>query len=150
MLPRRLLFASSARSWPPRANKELALLGGTQCAWEGASFSAGSRVNATSPLMANVSSMSQSQGYTVSGSMINGGVVVASWDSGKPLVVRGSKNRRSLVTLYLYPLSSDYAWYSLGPALSLSALLKNAVVYSTCVTRCSSACTARAACAPRS
>ena len=135
-----------------RFNSEgFALLGSIQCdAWESSSFSSGNVSNAASPLMANVSSLSQLQCYTVSGSVINGGVVVASWDSGKPLVVRGSKNGRSLVTLYLYPLSSDYAWYSLGPASSLSALLRNAVVYSTCVTRCSSACTARAACAPGS
>ena len=117
-----------------------ALLGSVQCAWEGASFSTSNIVQTSSPLMSSVSSMSQTGGFTVSGSAINGGVVVATWSSGKPLVVRGTKNGRLLVTLYLYPTSSAQRWDLLGPASSLSTLLKNAVVYSACSSACAAAC----------
>ena len=64
----------------------------------------------------------------MSWSLINCGVVVATWSSGKPLVVCSTKNGLLLVTLYLYMTSSAQCWDLLWQSSSLSTLLKNAVL----------------------
>ena len=90
--------------------------------------------------MSGVPSMHQTGGYTVSGSVMLGAEVVAKWSSGKPLVSRGSKDGRSMVALYLHPISSAQRRGLLGPAPSLTSRLRNAVVYSACSSSCASDC----------
>lgn len=59
-----------------------------------------------SPLMTGVASLDAQVAYQSAGGPINGGVVVAEWANGAPLVVRGVKNGRNRVDLNLYPPSS--------------------------------------------
>lgn len=60
----------------------------------------------TSPLVAGVATLTAVQASRSTGEVINGGVVVASWGSGTPLIVRGVKDGRNLVALNFFPVSS--------------------------------------------
>ena len=62
-----------------------------------------------------------------SGTATNGGVVVAEWGSGKPLIVRGVKNGVNHVELNFYPPSSTVRsdfWVGDG-----ATIMKNALLY---------------------
>jgi hypothetical protein len=59
-----------------------------------------------SPLLAGVSTLTAAAAYRQIGSPINGGIVVAAWADGTPLIVRGTKNGRNRVDLNFYPPSS--------------------------------------------
>ena len=84
-----------------------------------------------SPLMTGVASLSANQAIRSTGSVINGGVVVAQWASnGRPLVVRGTKAGRPIVALNMIPASATVngvLWTGDG-----AALLRNALLYSVC------------------
>ena len=83
-----------------------------------------------SPLLVGVSSLGAQSNWHSTGAVINGGVVVASWTSGAPLVVRGTKAGRPLVALNLYPVSAATA--SIGWTGDGAALMRNALLYSAC------------------
>ena len=110
--------------------------------WDGARFSfEKSVVEKTSPLMAGITSMSQLGGTLWNASeIINGGVVVARWDNGWPLVVRGLKNGRTLAALGLYAVSSIVRWELPAPPSTVSRVQANALLYSTCAISCGNGC----------
>ena len=83
-----------------------------------------------SPLLVGVSSLGAQSNWHSTGAVINGGVVVASWMSGAPLVVRGTKAGRPLVALNMYPVSAATA--SIGWTGDGAALIRNALLYSAC------------------
>lgn len=56
-----------------------------------------------SPLMTGVTTLNAMQAYRSPGGPINGGVVVASWGNGAPLVVRGVVKGRNRVDLNFFP-----------------------------------------------
>ena len=88
--------------------------------------SLGSVLEPNSPLMVNVNSFSVQWANLNPGSTVNGGVIVAKYASGPPLVVRGSKNGRNMVALNFWPPSLDAtgkAWVGNGTALMLNAVL---------------------------
>jgi hypothetical protein len=95
---------------------------------ESSSDSLGTVLEQQSPLMAGVASLSASSAFRSTGAVINGGVVVARWASGRPLVVRGTRSGRPLVTLNMYPPSSNAgsSWWTGDGA----ALMRNALLYS--------------------
>jgi hypothetical protein len=72
-----------------------------------------------SALMTGVSSVGAG-GYCTNGSVVNGGVVVASWIGGDPMIVRGNVMGRNRVDLnmYLTPLTGDAV-----------TVVKNALLY---------------------
>jgi hypothetical protein len=80
-----------------------------------------------SPLMAGVTTLSATSAYRCTGTVINGGVVVASWASlGSPLIVRGTVQMRNRVDLNFYPPSIDIRsdfWSGDGLAIMKNALL---------------------------
>jgi uncharacterized repeat protein (TIGR02543 family) len=65
-----------------------------------------------SPLMEGVTSLSHTNPPCAQGAIVNGGITVASWTGGSPMVVRGVVNGRNRVDLNLWPndnyLSGDY------------------------------------------
>lgn len=79
----------------------------------------------SNPLLAGVVGLNATRAYRSTGAVINGGVAVANWGSGAPLVVHGSKNGRQIVELNFYPPSSavrsDY-WVGSGEELMVNAL----------------------------
>lgn len=79
-----------------------------------------------SSLVKDVSTLSAQAAYRSTGKAINGGVVVASWQSGAPLIVRGVVKGRNRVDLNLYPPSvgsrSDF-WSGDGAQIIRNALL---------------------------
>lgn len=81
-----------------------------------------------SPLVAGVAKLTATAAYMSTGAAINGGVVVAQWGDGKPLIVRGVKNGRPYAALNFYPPSSgaraDF-WAGDG-----ATIMKNALLYS--------------------
>jgi hypothetical protein len=81
-----------------------------------------------SPLIAGVKFLQCSYGYELPNVLVNGGVTVASWDNGDPLVVRGVHNGRNTVELNLYPAPaskiSPENWVGDG-----GNLLRNALLY---------------------
>lgn len=82
-----------------------------------------------SPLVDNVKSLTANTGFRSTGGAINGGVVVASWGSGAPLIVRGEKDGRNLVALNFSPPSSrvrDDFW---DIATDGAAILRNALLF---------------------
>ncbi len=89
--------------------------------------SLGNIVDAASPLVAGVSTLSAQQAYRSSGAAINGGVVVAKWQSGEPLIVRGTVKGRNRVDINMQPPSSDGAgqdgWTGDGAQIMRNALL---------------------------
>jgi hypothetical protein len=95
----------------------------------GASESAPVKIlDASSPLVAGVTTLTSTAGFKSAGGLINGGVAVANWgSSGAPLIVRGVKNGRGLAELNFYPPSvasrSDF-WAGDG-----ATIMKNALLY---------------------
>ena len=84
----------------------------------------------SSPLMTGVTYLSAASAFKSAGNVINGGVVVAKWNGGQPLVVQGSKNGRPLVAVNMFPPSSAAitgGWTGDG-----AALLRNALLFSAC------------------
>ncbi len=79
-----------------------------------------------SPLVKDVVSLTAGSAYRNNGAPVNGGIVVARWSDGTPLVVRGTKNGRDLVELNFYPPSVDSRgdfWPGSGTELMRNALL---------------------------
>jgi hypothetical protein len=74
-----------------------------------------------SPLMADVAALGASR--TVNGTAVNGGIVVASWSSGTPVVVRAVRGDFNRVDLGMFPggCSGGY-WTGDGFALMRNAL----------------------------
>ena len=61
------------------------------------------------------------------GKLVNGAIVVASWSSGRPLIVCGVVKGRNRVDVNLYAPSSDaifYSWKGDG-----AIILRNALLY---------------------
>lgn len=75
----------------------------------------------TSPLMTGVTTLAATR--SVMGAAVNGGIVVASFDNGQPLVVRGTKNGHNRVDLAIFPggCSGNY-WTGDGFVLMANAL----------------------------
>ena len=86
-----------------------------------------------SPILAGVATLTASQ-YRSTGAVINGGVVVARWRSGYPLVVRKYRSGRPLVELNLWPPSSDASSSSSSWRGDGAALMRNALLYASCGT----------------
>ncbi|MDQ3262726.1 MAG: Ig-like domain-containing protein [Myxococcota bacterium] len=84
------------------------------------SASLGTVVEPSSPLMSGVNTLSGGTIHVGTGAVTNGGVVVAYWSTGRPLVVRGTVNGRNRVDLELYPPAY---WTGDGVALMRNALL---------------------------
>ena len=85
-------------------------------------------VDATSPLVTGVATLTSTAAYASSGGVVNGGVAVANWgDKTTPLIVRGVKNGRAIAALNFYPPSSavrnDF-WAGDG-----ATIMKNALLY---------------------
>ncbi len=85
----------------------------------------GTILEPASPLMVGVTSLSAQSAYQSTGAPINGGIVVARWSNGNPLIVRGVKNTRNYVTINMYPPSitgrSDF-WTGSGAEIMRNAL----------------------------
>ncbi|XXY44795.1 hypothetical protein WME91_32810 [Sorangium sp. So ce269] len=79
-----------------------------------------------SALLTGVTSLGASSAYRSIGGPINGGIVVAAWGSGAPLIVRDAKNGRPRADLNTFPPSiaarSDF-WYGSGAEIMRNALL---------------------------
>jgi len=82
-----------------------------------------------SPLVAGVKTLTATAAYRSTGGAINGGVVVAQWQSGKPLIIRGVINGRNVATVNMYPPSAGQTtgrqdfWMGDGANLLRNALL---------------------------
>jgi len=84
-------------------------------------------VDAMSPLVVGVSTLTTSSGYKSPGGAVNGGIVVAKWGSGAPLIVRGVKNGRNRAEINMYPPSATVRndfWSGDG-----AKIMKNALTY---------------------
>jgi hypothetical protein len=80
-----------------------------------------------SPLVKDVKTLTAQSAFRSTGGVINGGVVVASWAGGAPLIVRGVVKGRNRVDVNLYPPSIDARndfWSGDG-----AAILRNALLY---------------------
>ncbi|XYH98323.1 hypothetical protein ACMHYB_00715 [Sorangium sp. So ce1128] len=79
-----------------------------------------------SALLADVTSLAATSAFRSFGGPINGGIVVATWGSGAPLIVRGVKNGRARADLNMFPPSramrSDF-WFGSGAEIMRNALL---------------------------
>ena len=84
-------------------------------------------VDAASPLVAGVKTLTATAAYRSTGAPIHGGVVVAEWGGGATLSVRGVKNGVTYAALNMYPPSStartDF-WAGDG-----ATIMKNALAY---------------------
>jgi len=83
-------------------------------------------VEPASPLLAGVVSLTATSAFRSSGGVVNGGVIVAKWGSGAPLIVRGTRNGRNRVDLNMFPPSSAASppfWVGSGAAILSNALL---------------------------
>jgi hypothetical protein len=80
-----------------------------------------------SPLMKDVMKLSAQQAYRTPGMVLNGGITVASWGGGRPLVVRGSVNGRNTVALNFFPPSSAINFGFVSG--DIAPLLRNALLY---------------------
>jgi hypothetical protein len=72
----------------------------------------------TSPLMVGVATLSATR--SVTGTAVNGGVVVASFNNGQPFVVRGTKNNHNRVDLGVFPGGCSGAYWT-GDGFQLMA-----------------------------
>jgi hypothetical protein len=91
-------------------------------------------VEAQSPLLTGVISLTASKAYRSSAKVVAGhGMVVARWSSGgrEPLVLRGTKKNRTLVELNMFPVS--YQIYSGFWSGNGGSLMRNALKYSRCM-----------------
>jgi hypothetical protein len=80
-----------------------------------------------SPLLSGVTSLTATAAFRSQGGPIHGGVVVATWGSGAPLIVRGVHAERARVDLNLFPPSGDVRsdfWRGSG-----AEILRNALVF---------------------
>jgi hypothetical protein len=85
------------------------------------------KVVAGSPLLVGVNSMTATSAYRSTGGPINGGMVIANWGSGKPLIVAGTRAGRNLVSLNFYPPSSTIrSDFWVGDGVQI---MKNALYY---------------------
>jgi hypothetical protein len=79
-----------------------------------------------SPLVAGVTTLTATSGYKSTGAVANGGIAVANWGSGKPLIIRGVKNGKNRAELNFYPPSitvrNDF-WSGDGAKIMRNALL---------------------------
>ena len=78
-----------------------------------------------SPLLTGVTTLTATSAFRGNGMAINGGVVVATWGSGIPLVVTGKVGGRNMVSLNFYPPSADIRsdfWVGDGVKLMTNAL----------------------------
>ncbi len=110
-----------------RASNGYILLDGA-ASWDNPASELGTVFEMRSPLLENVATFKAGAAWRSRGSVLNGGILVASWADGVPLIVRGVKSGRRMVTLNFFPASktvrSDY-WQGDG-----AAIMKNAVYYS--------------------
>jgi hypothetical protein len=85
------------------------------------------KINAAqSPLLRDVTAFAYIGSVKSQGGVINGGVVVAEWESGVPLIVRGTVDSRNRVDLNFYPpqtQSGMTAWSGDGIAMIRNAVL---------------------------
>ncbi len=120
-------------AWGNHANG-YALLDYTSCVSNNqrvSNDSLGDLLEPQSPLLAGVASFSAYLGEKTTASIINGGVVVAKWKSGPPLVVRGARRGRTLVELTFYaPSNEAMSGYWSGDG---AVLMRNALKYSRCM-----------------
>lgn len=78
-------------------------------------------VEPTSPLMVDVTTLDSTR--SVTGNAVNGGVVVATFSDGQPIVVRGTKNGHNRADLGIFPGGCSGAyWTGDGFALMRNAL----------------------------
>ncbi len=92
--------------------------------------SLGTVAEPTSPIMAGVNSLNASDAWrsNVDDTAISiGSVVVAYWGQGQPMVIRGKKNDRNLVTLNVYIPTGLGTWTGDG-----MLLIRNALLFSAC------------------
>lgn len=86
-----------------------------------------------SPLVAGVTSLTAVAAFRSTGGVIvtspPGGVVVATWGSGAPLIVRGVKGDRNLVALNFYPVSSRVDPDFWNITTDGAAILRNALLF---------------------
>lgn len=90
-------------------------------------------VDATSPLVTGVTTLTSTAGFRSSGGLINGGVAVANWGSGAPLIVRGAKNGKARAELNFFPPSSTVRadlWTGHGATIMANALLYEGACHS--------------------
>lgn len=89
--------------------------------YSGDAVSLGTIAEPMSPLMAGVTTLGATR--SVMGSAINNGIVVASFNNGQPIVVRGTKNGHNRVDIALFPggCSGGY-WTGDGFRLMANAL----------------------------
>lgn len=81
----------------------------------------------TSPLVTGVSKLTATSGYQSTGGVANGGVAVAEWGGGTPLIVKGAKNGFNRAELNFFPPSSTVRsdfWTGDG-----ATIMKNALLY---------------------
>ena len=97
--------------------------------------SLGSLLEPNSPLLTGVTSISGTQAFRSTATVVNGGVVVAKWNGGskEPMILRGARGNRAIVELNLFPVSSSVNAIWLTRAGSLATLLRNALKYSRCM-----------------
>jgi hypothetical protein len=80
-----------------------------------------------SPIMAGVNTLSMTSGYRCPGTPAAGATVVAQWNNGDPMVIRGVKNGRNRVDLNFFPPPNNV--FSSGWVGDGAALLANALLY---------------------
>lgn len=83
----------------------------------------------TSPLMKDVNELSAEDAFRCLGGPINGGTVVAAWQSGEPLVVRGEVQGRNRVDLNFFPVSGDVPGWTQFWTGDGAELLRNALLF---------------------
>ncbi len=93
----------------------------------GSNQSLGTIHEAQSSLLMGVNTLSATIASRTSGGIVNGGISVADWSDGKPLIVRGVVKSRNRVDLNLFPPSKDVSpSYWIGDGANI---LRNALVY---------------------
>ena len=88
--------------------------------------SLGTVLEPQSKLMTDVVAFSYTASRKSDGAVINGGTVVAQWQSGLPLIIRGTVQGRNRVDLNFYPPQTQAmmtAWTGNGKAILRNALL---------------------------
>ncbi len=93
----------------------------------GGAGSLGNVSEPSSPLMQGVGSFGASAMLRSKNAVAAGAIVVAWYNTGEPLVLRGTKGGRTLVELNFSPRSGDWT-----PGGDGAKLVRNALKYSTC------------------
>ena len=87
----------------------------------------GKIIDPNSPLVIGVQKLTAGSGCRSIGGPINGGVAVAQWGDGAPLIVTGKVNGRTRVDLNMIPVGDpDFMTSWVGDG---AAILRNALVY---------------------